>query len=88
MDAFQSHVWEIGLGIISALGMANAYFITRLIKKIDENAVIVADSSKQMAILTEKVQTLSEMQHRITALEKQVAVFEYIIKRDDRDKSS
>lgn len=85
MDGLQSHIWEVGIGIISSLAMINAYFINRLIKKIDESSTIVSDSSKQIAILTEKVQVLSDMQHRLTSLEKQVAIFEYIIKKGSND---
>lgn len=75
------------MGIVSTLGMANIYFIIRLIKKIDDTSVVVSESSKQMAILTEKVQTLSDMQHRLTAIEKQVAIFEYVmhIKKGSND---
>lgn len=74
------HLFELAIASISVLGSINAYFISRLIRKIDESAEIVKDFKKELAVLNEKINSLSDVQHRLVILEKQIAVFEYVIK--------
>ena len=88
MELIQGHIWELGIGMVTVLGGINAFFVAKLIGKIDDNATIVQESSKQLAILSEKVQGLSDIHNRVITLEKSVAVLEYVIKTSSERRSS
>lgn len=76
---------EIGLGLISVLLTVNAWFIVRLIKSIDKSNEKSDNVEKQIAVVMSKIEQLPDLYHRLVALEKQVAVFEYVLKKQDKD---
>lgn len=81
MNVNASEAWQIILGIISLVGAANAFFISRLVTKVDE-AVRSNESLKQtVAILSSKVDQLTDLQQRVISLEKQVTLLEYIAQK-------
>lgn len=79
--------WDLlvkaGMGLISILLAANAFFIVRLVKTIDKSNERSENLEKQMASVMEKVAQLPDLYLRIVTLEKQVAVFEYVMKVKD-----
>lgn len=72
--------WQILVSIITMMGSANAFFIVRLIKKIEESAEASKEVKKDLSHLSEKVKELTDLSARMFILEKQLAVLEYVVK--------
>jgi hypothetical protein len=76
----------IGCLISGALGL-NAWFVNRLVKKVDEASKISEKVSLQQnmlmekhTVLSERVRELSDLSHRVHLIEKQHAVIEYVLR--------
>ncbi len=76
----------IGSLLSGALAL-NAWFINRLVKKVDEGSKISERVASQQntlmerhAALSEKVRELSDLGHRVLLIEKQYAVIEYVLR--------
>lgn len=74
----------VSFGVLSVLASINVFFISRLIKKIDDSAERVNDLKKDMQFLSEKVSQLSDMSGRIIELEKRFAILDYKLHGDRR----
>lgn len=81
----EPYMWQVGVAVIGVLGSINAYFISRLISRIDKSSEVGEESARQIAALRIKVEQLSDMSHRMTVIEKQMAVFEYLLKKDIKE---
>lgn len=75
---------KIGLAIVSALLGVNAFFIVRLVKSIDKSNERSEKLESQMAVVMTKVDQLPDLYIRLVTLEKQVAVFEYVMKNGNK----
>lgn len=83
----------VGCLVSGALGI-NAWFINRLVKKVDEACDISERVASQQnalmekhAALSEKVKELSDLSHRVLLIEKQHAVIEYVLQSQNRQSS-
>ena len=72
-------IFQLLIGLVCTLGLINAFFIQKLIKKIDESSESVRDFRRDMAHLTEKVQQIADIAMRLAILEKEMAVLTYVI---------
>lgn len=100
MDVMGDHTMQeqiilavVGCLISGALGL-NAWFINRLVKKVDEATKVSERVASQQntlmekhAALSEKVRELSDLSHRVLLIEKQHAVIEYVLQSSGRQSS-
>lgn len=72
-------VLQILSGSIVVMGSINVFFVQRLVRKIEESSENIREFKRDLAHLTEKVNQISDINHRLNVLEKQLAVFEYVV---------
>lgn len=70
-------MFQIAVGLITALGSVNAFFISRLVRKIDDSTVAVSEFKKDLQHMSEKLSSLSDLSGRIIELEKKIVLLEY-----------
>lgn len=75
-------LWQAILALLTGMALINAFFIRSLIKKIEESSVAVRDLKASLSNMKEKIDTLSDLSHRITVIEKDLAILSYIVKKD------
>lgn len=79
----ESHAWEIMTTVIILMGSINIYFIQKLIIKIDESSESTKELKKDFSHLSERVKELADMSARLHILEKQIAVFEFVLSQKE-----
>lgn len=77
---------DLFLAVVTTLGSLNAYFIQRLVKKIDESAENVREFKIQLSHVNEKVSQIADLYTRLNVLEKQLAVLEYVFTKQDHQR--
>lgn len=87
MEKIDPVFMEMIAGLITILGSVNAFFIARLIRKIEESSIAVIDFKKDLQHLHEKISELSNLTGRFIELEKKIAILEYKSSRPSRGKS-
>lgn len=85
-EMMEAHIWEILFGAISILGTLNAFFISRLVKKIEFSAVSITEFKRDLFHIQEKINELSNFHLRLSVMEKNIAVFEYVLKKHESSK--
>lgn len=92
LDLMDQIVWPAIGSVITVLLAANGYFVARLVKKLDEASATSVKTSGEVAELkidikhlNEEVAKLTDVYQRLVTLEKQVAIFEFIIRQNPRN---
>lgn len=89
MESLPAIVWQLLIGMVVLLTGATSFFVIRLITKVDENTHVTSEFAKELSALRVQVSSISEISQRMLSVEKQIAVFEYILKnRGSHDTSS
>jgi len=69
--------YSTAVGLISVLLGVNAFFISRLVKKIYDSSDSVLLFRRDLHHMSEKIENISNMYGRIIELEKKIAVLNY-----------
>lgn len=85
----EAHAFEIFASIVSILLIVNGFFVARLVKRIDtSNDLAVSSSAKvgtleiELKSVNEKVNQLTDVFTRLREIERQIAVYDYILKKN------
>lgn len=85
----ENHAWEIFGAVLSVLLSINAFFVYRLVKNIDSSNQMAGDTASKMTVLEnelrhvkEKVDQMTDLREKLTNLEKELAVLNYIVKKN------